>query len=269
MPEGPEVRVIVDQLNKLIGKSKLEQIEIHSGRYSKKSPDNFPDFSKSLPLKLLKINCKGKFIWFELSDDWYIFNTLGMSGGWKVNKEKHSHWKVQTDKGTVYYTDMRNFGTFKFVKGKTMLDKKLKELGSDVLTNDYTLNYVKKVMLDKRLLPKTIVEVLMNQKKFCGIGNYLKSEILYECKISPHRVISSLDDTDIINIYQNSKKIAQSSYANGGGSSGDFSDLDNKKGSYKFQLKVYTQVKDPLGNKIKKETTKDKRTTHWVPEIQI
>ena len=27
--------------------------------------------------------------------------------------------------------------------------------------------------------------------------------------------------------------------------------------------------KDPLGNKVKRDTTSDKRTTHWVPEIQL
>ena len=33
-------------------------------------------------------------------------------------------------------------------------------------------------------------------------------------------------------------------------------------------MKVYNKDMDPLGNKVKKETTKDKRTSHWVPEIQ-
>ena len=49
----------------------------------------------------------------------------------------------------------------------------------------------------------------------------------------------------------------------------DFSDLDNEKGLYTNILKVYFQKEDPLGNKVIKEQTKDKRTTHWVPEIQI
>lgn len=268
MPEGPEVRIIVKQLNQILGKSTLANIEIHSGRYSKKAPDGYLDFSSQLPLQLQEVKCKGKFIWFELSNDWYIFNTLGMSGGWKVNKEKHSHLTFNFSEKIVYYTDMRNFGTFKFIHGRQLLDKKLKELGADVLTEEYTLEYVKKNLGNSKLASKTIVEVLMNQKKFCGIGNYLKSEILYATNISPHRKLADLTDSDIQNIFKHSREIAKASYGNGGGSAGDFSDLNSKKGNYKFQMKVYNKDKDPLSNKVKKETTKDKRTTHWVPELQ-
>ena len=51
MPEGPEVKSMVLQLNKFLSGKTLHQIVLHSGRYSKKSPDNFNDFIKILPLK--------------------------------------------------------------------------------------------------------------------------------------------------------------------------------------------------------------------------
>ena len=44
MPEGPEVKSMVIQLNKYLSGKTLKQIIIHSGRYSKKSPDNFTKF---------------------------------------------------------------------------------------------------------------------------------------------------------------------------------------------------------------------------------
>lgn len=268
MPEGPEVRIIVNQLNNLVKQQTLHAINIHSGRYSKKSPDGFLNFRDLLPLKLQDVKCKGKFIYFEFSGNQFMFNTLGMSGGWKVKKEKHSHYEFVFDKITVYFTDMRNFGTLKFISKKNLLDKKLKSLGADVFTPEYNLDYVNRVLGSKKLENKTIVEVLMNQAKFCGVGNYLKSEILYACQISPHRLLKDLSETDTKNIYTHSKRIVKESYADGGGSAGDFTDLENKSGSYKFKMMVYNQKKDFLGNKIKKETTKDKRTTHWVPEIQ-
>ena len=84
----------------------------------------------------------------------------------------------------------------------------------------------------------------------CGIGIYL-------------------GENDIRNIYLNSHKIVMASYNKGGGSSGDFTDLENKNGTFHTHLKVYTQLYDPLGNKVKKENTSDKRTTHWVPEVQL
>ena len=269
MPEGPEVRIIVNQLNQLIQKQNLQAINIHSGRYSKKAPDGFLSFRDCLPLKLEEVKCRGKFIYFNFQEGHLMFNTLGMSGGWKVKKEKHSHYEFVFDDITLYFTDVRNFGTLKFVKGQMELQKKLKGLGTDVFTPEYNLDYVQKILGNSKLGQKTIVEVLMNQAKFCGIGNYLKSEILYACQISPHRKLEDLSETDIKNIHRHSKRIAIESYADGGGSAGEFSDLQNKKGSYVFKMMVYQQKKDPLGNKVIKETTKDKRTSHWVPEVQV
>ena len=46
MPEGPEVKSMVLQLNKFLSGKTLHQIVIHSGRYSKKSPDNFNSLTK-------------------------------------------------------------------------------------------------------------------------------------------------------------------------------------------------------------------------------
>lgn len=271
MPEGPEVRLLVDQLNSILKNTIMEELNINSGRYSKKSPDNYNEFISLLPLKIININCKGKFIWFELENGWKIWNTLGMSGGWKNIKTKHGHLTLKFSKDKeLYFDDYRNFGTFKFLddKDNKLLNKKLKTLGIDVLGNEFNLEYCINIFNDKKKQLKTIPEILMNQKLFCGVGNYLKSEILYACKISPYRLVNELTENDIENIYKNTKKIAFESYKKGGASVRDFSDLDNEKGLYTNILKVYFQKTDPLGNKVKKENTKDKRTTHWVPEIQ-
>lgn len=272
MPEGPEVKILVDQLSSKLNDSNILSLDINSGRYIKKKPDNYDTFTNLLPTKINSVNCKGKFIWFELENGWMIWNTLGMSGGWKNVKTKHSHLTLLTEKKgnelELYFDDYRNFGTFKFMNQKKDLDKKLKDLGCDVLRNEFTKEYCLKVLNTKRNQVKTLPEVLMNQKLFCGVGNYLKSEILYQSKISPHRLINSLTDNEKELIFKNTKDIAYKSYKSGGASVRDFSDLDNEKGLYTNILKVYFKKEDSLGNKVKKETTKDKRTTHWVPEIQ-
>lgn len=269
MPEGPEVKSMINQLDNIIRNQSLLHIEINSGRYSKKAPDNFSDFCQNLPCKVNSVNCKGKFIWIEMNNGWNIWNTLGMTGGWKKTKHKHSHFTFGFEKGDIYYEDMRNFGTFKFNKDHTELQKKLKSLGTDIFEKEFTLEYVKKIFNTKKYHHKTVVDILMNQKLFCGVGNYLKAEILYACKISPHRKVEDLNENDMRNIYKFTKEISKNSFDNGGASVRDYSNLDDKDGQYTSMLKVYGQKKDPLGKIVKREQTSDKRTTHWVPEIQI
>ena len=268
MPEGPEVKSMVKQLNGLIKNKFLNSISINSGRYSKKSPDFFGDFIEKLPAKLNSVNCKGKFIWFDFNNGWKLWNTLGMTGGWKKDNAKHCHFTFEFEGITLYFEDMRNFGTMKFNNSKTDFNKKIKSLGTDIFEEDFTLEYVNKIFETKRNLKKTVVDILMNQKLFCGVGNYLKAEILYASKISPHRLVENLSEEDIINIHKYTIEISSLSFKHGGASVRDYSNLEGKDGEYTNFLQVYGQKEDPLGNKVKREQTSDKRTTHWVYEVQ-
>ena len=91
MPEGPEVKKTVDWLQNFRGKT-LKSVGIISGRYGKKQ--EIPGWSRfQYPVLLKDVNCKGKFIYFTFNDqqeDYYMFNTLGMSGMWTNVHSKHA-----------------------------------------------------------------------------------------------------------------------------------------------------------------------------------
>lgn len=271
MPEGPEVKTITDELNNLLINKQFMTFEILGGRYKNKYPENFELFQKSLPLKINKINCKGKFIWFDLDNDWSIWNTLGMSGGWHIHGHKpikHSDIKIMVDNLELWFTDQRHFGTFKFCNDKDKLEKKLASIGPDLLSDDsYTkdqfINKIKKYK--NHALPK----ILMEQKIFSGIGNYLKAEILYASKISPLRKIEFISDAELEVLFDNIKKIIKNSYLAKGATIRNYSDLSNNSGSYSFEFEVYNRKTDKNGFSVIKTETNDKRTTHWVKEIQI
>ena len=269
MPEGPEVKSMVLQLNKFLSGKTLHQIVLHSGRYSKKSPDNFNDFIKILPLKILEVRNKGKFIWFQFEGGWTMWNTLGMTGGWNLSKSKHSHYEFILGNGeSIWFNDMRNFGTIKFCSNDNDFRKKIGSLGPDVLEPEFTLDVFTKIMTQVKLKDKTIPEIFMNQKYLSGIGNYLKSEILYESKISPLRTLEFLSQKDLEILFKNIVKISNNSLKAGGATIRNYSNIDDETGKYVFQFKVYQQKKDPYGFNVIKIETKDKRTTHWVKEVQ-
>ncbi len=264
MPEGPEVKTITDYLDLNYANEKLVAINILSGRYKKKPLPGIQQIN--LPATINRVNCKGKFIYFVLSDDKYIFNTLGMTGTWTSERKTHSRVVFSFESGRkLYYTDVRNFGTLKIVLGTDVLSKKLKSLGPDLLNEEVDYKTFKESFLRKK---RTITENMMDQSLISGVGNYLKSEILYASKISPYRQISSLTDQELEKIYKNTKNIIKFSYSTGGATIKDYYSPDGTKGSFSKRFAVYNQSSDPLGNKVIKETTADKRTTHWVPVIQ-
>ena len=122
------------------------------------------------------------------------------------------------------------------------------------------------IKLLRRYNDNTLPKVLMDQSVVSGIGNYVKAEVLYKSKVSPHVKIKDLADTMLECIYLNTLDILRRSYVAGGVSVRNYEDLNNVKGN--FVRLVYNKSEDPYGNKVITEITDDKRTTHWVPTIQ-
>lgn len=273
MPEGPECRIIAEGLSTELKGNKVESLELISGRYLRHGPPKmWREFLSNLPTVCDHVGFKGKFIYLTFENsDWSIWNTLGMSGCWL--KEQTADARVSLayqdalgkDK-KLYFTDQRNFGTLKFANNTAELVAKLTSLGLDLLNTDVSHDMSIDIFRKKRNQKKTLAEVLMNQKNFAGVGNYIKAEALYRAKLSPHRTSDSLSDDDITLLHDQLKEVMRGSYAARGFSMKNYKDLNGEVG--KFQKIVYRQNKDPYGNPVIKEETKDRRTTHWVPKIQ-
>jgi formamidopyrimidine-DNA glycosylase len=270
MPELPEVTRTAITLHKSISGAAILEIKIHSGRYSRHgAPEGYAEISQHLPIYVSSVTSKGKFILVTAANplnNWYIWNTLGMSGSWKKEKSKHSHIEFVTSKGSFFFEDMRNFGTLKFTNSFKETERKLSTLGPDHLNSVISDNDFKTRLMKKPEL--NITKALMSQTIISGIGNYIKAEALYKCGISPLRSVQSLSDTDFSNLNRVIKEIVVASYLSGGASIKTYSGIDNKKGKFTFSLDVYGKKKCPAGFDVLRQTTEDGRTTHWVPEIQ-
>lgn len=269
MPEGPEVKKTTDGLREFFLNEEITALDFGSGRYTKKDPTGYSSFRKELPKLVTAIGCKGKFIYFVFADGSSMWNTLGMSGWWSEKPGHHPRAALYvTDDKYMLYNDMRNFGTFKFVSTYNELKKKLNSLGPDLLSEDVSLDAFKKSLTKGKRAEKPISQLLMDQSVVSGIGNYLKAEILYSCRISPHRLCQDISDDEFQSLLHASKSIMQLSYESGGATIKNYKSTSSKNGMYTRRFAVYNQESDPLGNDVVRETTADKRTTHWVPSIQ-
>ncbi len=238
-----------------------------SGRYvSHGPPKGFESFVRCLPAKIMNVECKGKFIYITFDNDYSMWNTLGMAGSWSPVPAKHSRIKLNFKDGAAYFNDIRNFGTIRVTSNPVDLTEKLSELGPDMLSESVTDAVFKERIFKKS--KKTIAEAIMNQKIIAGVGNYLKSESLYLAQISPHRAVSSLSESEISNLNKAIQATIRSSYISGGATIHTFLGFDGKAGEYTRRFAVYNQKYDPAGNRVVRETTKDRRTSFWVPEIQ-
>jgi formamidopyrimidine-DNA glycosylase len=269
MPEGPEVRIIAESLNNQIVGKKIKDIQVYD-TYNKgvQNLSSFLTYNRigDGTTAVLNVKCKGKFIYFTLANGFYIFNGLGMTGRWSWQETSHSRVKlIFSDKSCLYFEDMRMFGSLHLFHGEQKLTSRLNKLGPDMFYCDQETFLS---VLEKKGKARTLPKVLMKQEWLSGIGNYVKSEALYRAKISPTRVIPNVTLGERIELYKAIREVMNESYHSHGLTIRDYvGGLDPESGS--FTCQVYGQDADPLGNKVYKVETDDKRITHWVPNVQL
>lgn len=146
MPEGVEVRLFTEELNKKFANCVMKNIKIIGGKYSRQVQiKGFSKFKNALPLKIKGVFNKGKFCWIQFEKEWSIWITFGLTGMFNFECEKHCNIYFDMGKsGHFYYKDMRNFGTIKVCQCKEDLQKKLSSLGIDPLENKVTGGYLQR-----------------------------------------------------------------------------------------------------------------------------
>jgi endonuclease VIII len=66
-----------------------------------------------------------------------------------------------------------------------MIHPFLQKLGPDVLDESLTATQVEARLLDKKFVRRGFPTLLLNQEFVCGLGNYLRSEVLFLAGIQP------------------------------------------------------------------------------------
>lgn len=273
MPEGPEVKIIANDLKFILKNTILDSVQVLSGKYCyKRKIDNFKEFNDSLPLKILDIKTKGKMIYFILEKDWYIFNTLGMSGTWSDKQIDHCHIQFnyidQTKNNKkIWFFDIRRFGNIYFSNDLKYIDNKFNSIGPDMLSNPPSMEQFRDLIKKKKNW--NICKVLMDQSIISGIGNYIKSEVLFNSKLSPLNKIDDLSNQQIDDLYKSIIYIINKSYQYQGTTLSTYRHVKGTKGDFSNLLEVYNKKKSKTDNfDIEKIKTPDGRSTFWVPNVQ-
>lgn len=257
MPELPEVQTVVNDLNKKI-KGKIITGFWSDWKKTIKEPA-FNIFQKEIiDRQIIKTRRLGKNIFIDLSGNKTLYIHLKMTGhllikskvesrkskvggrdyfSEKVNQYIHHKWFLDNDM-TLEFSDVRKFG--KIILADTDKINKLKgikELGIDLMDNDFTLEKFKEA-LNKRK-NKAIGLVLMEQDLLAGIGNIYRSEILFEAKISPLRVAGEIKEREVKILYESIIKILKKAIRLRGTSDSDYRDTSGAPGGFQKVLKVY------------------------------
>lgn len=168
----------------------------------------------------------------------------------------------------VYFDDQRHFGGLKIAVGANGLGKALEKVGIDWL-DDFSVEFFLSILFSGQYSRITIANFLMQQGIFAGIGNYLKSEILYCARVMPTRRVNSLTVEEASAIYYMAKFIIMESLNAGGFTIESFLDPEEQYGRY--QARVYKKAVDANGFTVKSgilPACGPSQKCYWVVEVQ-
>lgn len=276
MPEGPEIKLMGDDLRELMKDHQLKQIYIPDGSPIFKKDPNCILYCEFINSNFIEITCKGKKIimtfFHEKYKYWCICSSMGMEGKWSTQiNNKHTHMALELMKGDkqllIYFNDTRHFGDVTLCQNPDDINNYIKAVGPDFLNNNITWEQWCERMNSKKIGKWDLHKVLMEQSLVSGIGNYLKCDICYACQLRPDRLWDTLSNEDFLRIYEWSKYLSFKAFNDGGTTIRTYQRPNGETG--KYQPLVYGRGTDDYGNQVYKIKHKDKRSSHVAMNYQF
>ena len=264
MPEGPEVKIMSDYVNEVLSGHTITNIECISKPYKSKYGSLVDSIQGFLPFVFQSSFCVGKASFIPLDSNYYFSYHLGMTGFWSTKKSSHAHLKLITSTGLFFYFhDTRRFGNIKLISKSDFGFNNF--YNGDFLNYDLNLEDYADFLYNNFKTSKEVCKVLLDQKCFAGVGNYLKSEILFSCNLHPHKLWSTLSFDQILTLCKVSKAMLFKSYKGGGAQLRDFK---NPSSAPDLRLLIYGRNRTDDNLPVISEITSDKRRTFWCPSTQ-
>lgn len=274
MPELPEVQTIVNQLQEKIVGKKIKTVKVNLPKLIQGiKPKEFE--KKIIGAKIKKISRRAKLLIIQLSNNYSLIIHLKLTGRILFKKklseeDKKSHLIYEFNDGTfLCHQDFRQFGWVKLMKTQDLENYFEKEgFGPEPLEKDFTLEKFKELLKTKPR--QKIKPLLMDQTFITGIGNVYAQESCWGAKILPTRIVKTLTEKEISDLYHYLIKILKEAIKYRGSSVDAYVDVEGKAGDYVSHLKVYNREGEKCfrcGGKIKKITLAG-RGTYFCPSCQ-
>ena len=192
MPEGPEIRRAADKIGKaLVGKV------IEDGEWP------FPSLTQAHDLilghEVLSVTSRAKAMLIRFSSGYTMYSHNQLYGRWTVHL-KTTDPRSRRSLRAAFITDkhaVRLWSATDIVLLPTPEENGhpfLARLGPDVLDQAITSDDLLKHLKSKGIHRKKGATLMLDQRSFAGLGNYLRSEILHAAGVHPDDRPCDLDD---------------------------------------------------------------------------
>lgn len=208
MPEGPEIKRIADAMTRAVGGQIAQKVEFDSKRF-KRYEDELEG------KKIVSITPRGKAMLVDFEGGVHVYAHLQLYGRWYFEKDgkrpkRAVKFAVHGPEWSAYLCSTNNIAVLE--TPDLAEHKYLSNLGPDALDENVTVEDVIALLRSDDWKKKPVGKLLQEQSFIAGVGNYLRSEILFVCGLRPQAVPARMDDDALEDFAQKILYITRRAY---------------------------------------------------------
>lgn len=227
MPEGPEVRKYADALDEVLSGRVILSLEARTKEARKWLEHNERQF---IGRRVERVVSHGKHLIGYISGGFFFHSHLMMWGRWQTftiarrgksktlelpEKERRERARIVVEGGAAI---LLSAPIFNVGQGDPYNEIEiLATLGPDALP--YRGRFDRREFQRRLFLPEhqdeTIGAALLNQQIVAGLGNYLRAEILFNCKLNPWLIVRELTKRDVSCLTRSIPQLGRDAYQRG------------------------------------------------------
>lgn len=119
---------------------------------------------------------------------------------------RHDHLRLVTEAGTLVFSDPRLFGRVRADEGETPPSWWL-EMPPPIASDAFTVGAMREFL--RRRARSPLKAVLLDQKRFPGIGNWMADEVLWRAGLHPRLRAGDLDPSSSLRLYRTLRFVAR------------------------------------------------------------
>lgn len=210
MPEGPEIRRAADRVARvLVGKRIAEA--------SLKLPAIQPFESELVGARVTAVDTRGKAMLTRFDNGLTLYSHNQLYGRWYVMKRPRMP-KTGRQLRAALHTETHSALLYSASDIEVLTEDGLAEhrflsrIGPDILDTSLNPETVADRLADPRFAGRSLGALYLDQAYLAGLGNYLRSEILWVSRLHHERKARTLSDTERRTLARETLKISKRSY---------------------------------------------------------
>ena len=190
MPEGPEIKIEADKIENAIGGSRVKEVFFEQRRLKR--------FAKAIKgQRVREIETRGKAMLIHFDNELSMYSHNQLYGRWYVRPfgqvpKTNRVLRVALHCGAMSALLYSASEIAILTDAEIGNHPYLKRLGPDVLNESLDWRDFANLLGERNIARRSLGAVYLDQSVIAGIGNYLRSEILFRAQLHPARTLSSL-----------------------------------------------------------------------------